>query len=103
QAGLGRAERLANRAGTLVADRPLPRALGAVSGARTGSGSGGSAVVVDDVLTTGATVAEATRALRARGIAVAGAVVLLERLPGAVGGPSREKEADDARRFYEPS
>lgn len=103
QAGLGRAERLANRAGTLVADRPLPRALGAVSGARSGSGSGGSAVVVDDVLTTGATVAEATRALRARGIAVAGAVVLLERLPGAVGGPSREKEADGARRFYEPS
>ncbi|NKY97518.1 ComF family protein [Nocardiopsis alborubida] len=99
QAGLGRAERLANRAGTLVADRPLPRAPAAVPG----TGAGGVAVVVDDVLTTGATVAEATRALRARGIAVAGAVVLLERLPGVVGGPSSEEEADGARRFYESS
>ncbi len=95
QAGLGRAERLANRAGTLVADRPLPRVPGA--------GVGGVAVVVDDVLTTGATVAEATRALRVRGIPVAGAVVLLERLPGVVGGPSNEEEADGARRFYESS
>lgn len=76
QAGLGRAERLANRVGSFVAD-PLRR------DARTGvSGAGDvAAVVVDDVLTTGATVAEATRALRARGIRVVGAITLTERLP----------------------
>jgi predicted amidophosphoribosyltransferase len=120
QAGLGRAERLANRAGALVADRPFP----GVGGKAPGTGAGGAAVVVDDVLTTGATVAEATRALRARGVPVAGAVVLLERLPDAVGGPPRAAEAaqrrsvrppgalggppragkgNGARRFYEPS
>ncbi|PDP88342.1 phosphoribosyltransferase [Glycomyces fuscus] len=119
QAGLGRAERLANRAGTLVADRPFPGASGEVPA----TGAWGAAVVVDDVLTTGATVAEATRALRARGVPVAGAVVLLERLPGAfggppgagkaaergpvrppggLGGPPRGGKADGARRFYEP-
>ncbi|MFD3687329.1 ComF family protein, partial [Nocardiopsis sp. NPDC058631] len=69
QAGLGRAGRLANRVGTLVAELP-PRGRG-----------GGPAVIVDDVLTTGATAAEATRALRAAGVRVAGAVVLAERLP----------------------
>ncbi|NYH51703.1 putative amidophosphoribosyltransferase [Nocardiopsis arvandica] len=93
QAGLGRSERLANRTGTFVADRP------GAGAAASGTARGGAAVVVDDVLTTGATVAEATRALRARGIRVAGAVVLAERLPeGAPGGT-----AGRARRFYEPT
>ena len=88
QAGLGRADRLANRAaGTLVAERP-PRGRG-----------GGAAVVVDDVLTTGATAAEATRALRAAGVRVTGAVVLAERLTGVGEGFRAER----ARRFYEPS
>ncbi|MFI6574407.1 ComF family protein [Nocardiopsis sp. NPDC050513] len=68
QVGLGRAERLANRRGAFVVDR------GAVGGAGPFR-----AVVVDDVLTTGATVAEAVRALRAAGVAVAGAVVVAER------------------------
>ena len=69
QAGLGRRERLANRAGAFRAG-PVP--AWAV---------GRRAVVVDDVVTTGATLAEAARALRAAGLCVAGAVVLTERLP----------------------
>ncbi|MFJ4037688.1 ComF family protein [Microbacterium sp. NPDC090007] len=51
QRGLGRAERRANVDGTLVS-RPL---------------AGGVVVVVDDVVTTGATLGEADRALRAAG------------------------------------
>ncbi|MGQ4268410.1 ComF family protein [Nocardiopsis changdeensis] len=74
QAGLGRRERLANRAGAFRAD-PVPAWA-----------AGRRAVVVDDVVTTGATLAEATRALRAAGLRVAGAVVLAERLPTADGG-----------------
>ncbi|WP_231493945.1 ComF family protein [Nocardiopsis sp. CNT312] len=69
QVGLGRADRLANRAGVFAAD-PWP-----------GPGPARRAVVVDDVLTTGATVAEAARALRCAGLPVAGALVLAERLP----------------------
>ncbi|CAL9543579.1 Orotate phosphoribosyltransferase [Nocardiopsis dassonvillei] len=69
QAGLGRRERLANRAGSFRADAVPAWAAGR------------RVVVVDDVVTTGATLAEATRALRAAGLRVAGAVVLAERLP----------------------
>jgi predicted amidophosphoribosyltransferase len=50
QVGLGRAERRANVTGTLAARGPVPAGL---------------LVVVDDVTTTGATLAEAVRALRA--------------------------------------
>ena len=60
QLGLGRAERLANVAGTLVA-RSVPP---------------GIVVVVDDVTTTGATLGEAHRALRAAGVRVAGAATV---------------------------
>lgn len=73
QAGLGRRERLANRAGAFCAG-PVPAWA-----------AGRRAVVVDDVVTTGATLAEATRALRAAGLRVAGAVVLTERLPPTEG------------------
>lgn len=84
QVGLGRTARLANRAGVFGAG-PVPRwARGAVT------------VVVDDVLTTGATIAEATRALRASGMRVAGAVVLADRLPDI----SDRERPDHARRFY---
>ncbi|MGW9350057.1 Predicted amidophosphoribosyltransferases [Nocardiopsis flavescens] len=68
QAGLGRRERLANRAGAFRCD-PVPEWA-----------AGRRAVVVDDVVTTGATLADAARALRAAGLRVAGAVVLAERL-----------------------
>lgn len=92
QTGLGRTERRANRVGAFTVDRPY----GAVPGAAPGGRCEGTAVVVDDVLTTGATVAEATRALRSRGISVAGAIVLLERLPrDAFGGGE-----GSAGRFY---
>jgi predicted amidophosphoribosyltransferase len=64
QAGLGHDDRAANLSGALVL-RPSapPRVVGPV-------------VVVDDVVTTGATLAEAARALRAGGVAVAGAAVI---------------------------
>lgn len=90
QAGLGRVERLANRVGAFVA-RPLPPEF-----------PGCSVVVVDDVLTTGATLAEAARALRAEGVPVLGAVVVAERErppprpSSSLGDPSK-------RRFYKPA
>ena len=65
QAGLGAAERAATLADALEVH---PRRLVEVRG-RT-------VVVVDDVLTTGATLAEATRALTAAGAHVVGAAVV---------------------------
>ena len=56
QTGLGRAARAANLAGALGV---LPGAAGVVEGA--------ACLVLDDVLTTGATLAEAARALRSAG------------------------------------
>lgn len=63
QAALGADARRANAAGGLTADRPL---------------EGRSFLLVDDVLTTGATMAEAARALRAAGASTVGAAVLAE-------------------------
>ena len=60
-AGLGAAERAANLRGALAARRPL---------------EGVTAVVVDDVVTTGASLREAVRALRAAGAQVRGAAVV---------------------------
>ena len=68
QAGLGAAERSANLDGSM---RCPPGASTALLG-RDGSGSGPAVVVVDDVLTTGATAREAQRALEAAGVPVAG-------------------------------
>jgi predicted amidophosphoribosyltransferase len=86
QVGLGRAERRTNRHGVFTA-----------AGASAGEG-GNRAVVVDDVLTTGATIAEAARALRAEGIRVVGAVVLAERLSPHLSAEGAERSP----RFYEP-
>ncbi|GAA0957386.1 ComF family protein [Actinocorallia libanotica] len=66
QVGLGSAERRANLAGGLRAARPV---------------AGASVLLVDDVVTTGASLAEAGRALRAAGAVPAGAVVLARTEP----------------------
>jgi predicted amidophosphoribosyltransferase len=63
QSGLTAAERAANLAGALTVARPA-----AVRGERV--------VLVDDVITTGATLAEAARALRAAGADVVAAAVI---------------------------
>ena len=63
QVGLGRQQRLDNRSGTLAATRPL---------------SGSRIVLVDDIVTTGATLLEARRALRQAGGEVIGAATVAE-------------------------
>lgn len=97
QVGLGRAQRLTNRTGVFTA-RPHTRLE---HGGRVEL-AGRPVVVVDDVLTTGATLTEAARALRTEGARVLGAVVLAER------GRSSESSTSDPGnvrrpRFYKPS
>jgi predicted amidophosphoribosyltransferase len=76
QKGLGRGARAKRVRGSMSV---RPRSRGRVAGRRC--------VIVDDVLTTGATVAEAARALHQAGAVVAGAVVLAAtRPPDAAGG-----------------
>ena len=72
QKNLGRKGRRTNVYGTMTAGGP-----GALAGVR--------ALVVDDVLTTGSTIAEAVRALRAAGARVEGAAVIAATPP-----PSRD-------------
>lgn len=78
QAGLNRRERAENLAGSLQAQVLGGRALGFGSTGRSGRRSRvlPAAVVLDDVTTTGATVAEAQRALLAAGVEVLGAAVI---------------------------
>jgi predicted amidophosphoribosyltransferase len=64
QAGLSASARAENVAGSLGVRRRVPP---------------GVVVLVDDIVTTGATLGEAVRALRAVGVEVAGAAVMAER------------------------
>lgn len=73
QAGLGRAERAENLAGAFAVRLGAAARAGARTGARPGCPD---VVVVDDVLTTGATVLGAADALRAGGFRVLGAAVV---------------------------
>lgn len=68
QVGQTRTERLRNVAGAFGSARPVPNAR---------------VLLIDDVLTTGATLSEAGRAIRAGGAAQVTAAVLAQRSPGA--------------------
>lgn len=72
QRGLGRAQRRANVAGAFAARHAAGREV----------------VIIDDVLTTGATLDEAARALRAGGAHVAGAVTLAATTQREISGTS---------------
>lgn len=86
QKGLGRGDRV----------RRVRGSMRAVQRARTAGLAGRPCIIIDDVLTTGSTVAEAARALHQAGAVVRGAVVLAatrapdsappETLSGSVGG-----------------
>ncbi|MEW9870143.1 ComF family protein [Arthrobacter sp. HS15c] len=83
QKGLGRGARASRVRGSMRVPR---RKLDGVAGRRC--------VIVDDVLTTGATLAEAARALHESGAVVAGAVVLaVTRPPDSAGGGTASAEA----------
>lgn len=83
QAGLGAEQRVANVSGALRVRRRFP------PGSAAGPAAGAAHVVVDDVLTTGATAREAQRALEEAGRTVLGVAVVAatrRRTPGREGG-----------------
>jgi predicted amidophosphoribosyltransferase len=79
QVGLDRSGRAANLAGSMAATTRIPGPAGVL--------------LVDDLLTTGATLAEAARALRVAGIPVLGAAVVAAT-PGAGARPSHASRPD---------
>ncbi len=82
QKGLGRGARAARVRGSMK-----------VPGHRHASVSGRRCIIVDDVLTTGATLAEAARALHLSGAVVAGAVVLAATRPPDSAASGRQSPA----------
>ncbi|MFD7263310.1 ComF family protein [Streptomyces sp. NPDC059874] len=80
QAGLGAGERLENLAGALEVRRGGVRAV-----------AGAAVVLVDDLVTTGATLAEAARAVRAAGLGAAGAGPRAAVVAAATGNSKRAK------------
>ena len=79
QAGLGAGERTRNLAGSMLCPPARLRRLPGPTGSRTEGSARAAAprvVVVDDVLTTGATVREAQRALEEAGVQVRGVAVV---------------------------
>lgn len=76
QAGLNREERARNLAGSLQAQGFGAQGVGAAPGFGAAPGSRVAAVILDDVTTTGATLAEAQRALLSAGVDVLGAAVI---------------------------
>jgi predicted amidophosphoribosyltransferase len=82
QKGLGRGARAARVRGSMK-----------VPGCKRTQVRGRQCIIVDDVLTTGATLADAARALHASGAIVAGAVVLAAtRPPDSAGGGTQSQE-----------
>ena len=80
QVGLGRLDRRRNLAGTMRTGDP--RLLAEL---RAASRRAASVLLVDDVVTTGATLAESARALSAAGVTVSGAVVVADTPTGRHG------------------
>jgi predicted amidophosphoribosyltransferase len=91
QKGLGRGARAARVRGSM-----------SVQGHKRPQVSGRRCIIVDDVLTTGATLAEAARALHVSGAVVAGAVVLAATRPpdsaGSGAGPRQNAESGSSKK-----
>ncbi|MFH5878099.1 ComF family protein [Arthrobacter sp. NA-172] len=86
QKGLGRGDRVRRVRGSMAVRLFRERSL-----------QGRDCIIVDDVLTTGATLAEAARAVTAAGGSVRGAVVLAATRPPAGSGPSGEGSKERSR------